>query len=232
VVFVLAPLLVMTVFRPTQKVVLIAEGYPLANGAEQVVPGITTMFAFFWPGFIGRTFFAEHGWGSWQRLQASSASSGDILLGKTLPGFVVALVQITGLFTLTALLFDLHSEGQVLLLLIIAVTLTACVVALTLALVALLGTLLQLEALGTLLMITFASLGGSLVRVKALPDWAQKVSPFTPNHWATKAAEDVILKGKGLSSVLGSAGVLLGFTAFFTLIAVLRFRLTDVKAIA
>ena len=232
VVFICAPLLVMAVFRSTQRTVLIAQGYPRANGAEQVVPGITTMFAFFWPAFIGRTFFAEHGWGSWQRLQASSASAGDILLGKILPGLVVAFVQITGLFALTALLFDLHSKGQVLLLLVIAVTLAACVLALTLALVALLRTMLQMEAASTLLMITFASLGGSLVRVKALPDWAKSVSPFTPSHWATKAAEDVILKGKGLSTVLPSAGVLLGFTALFTVIALVRFRLNDVKAIA
>jgi len=232
VVFICSPLLIMAVFRPTQRTVLIAEGYLHANGAEQVVPGVTAMFAFFWPAFVGRTFFAEHGWGSWQRLQASSASAGDILLGKILPGFVVALVQITGLFALTALLFDLHSKGQALLLLVIAVPLATCVLALTLALVALLRTMLQMEAVSTLLMITFATLGGSLVRVNALPDWAQSISPFTPSHWANKAAEDVILKGKGLSSVLPSAGVLLGFTALFAVIALLRFRLTDVKAIA
>jgi ABC-2 type transport system permease protein len=232
VVFILIPLLLMAVLRPTQKAVLIAQGYPHANGAEQVVPGLAVMSSFFWLAFVGRTFFAEHGWGSWQRLQSSSASTADILLGKITPAFVAVLGQMVFLFAIAGLLFDLHSKGQVLLLLLVAVPLTTCVLALTLALVGLFRTMAQMEAFSSLVTLSFAALGGSLVTLHALPDWAKKISPATPNHWANKAAENVILKGEGLSSVLPSVGVLLGFTALFTAVALIRFRVTDVKAIA
>jgi hypothetical protein len=51
VIFVLTPLLVMAILKPTQELVLAQQGFPHANGAEQVVPGFIVMFVFFWISF-------------------------------------------------------------------------------------------------------------------------------------------------------------------------------------
>lgn len=232
VVFILTPLLVMAVLRPTQRIVLMSQGYVHVNGAEQVVPGLTVMFAFFWLAFVGRTFFAEHAWGTWERLQSSPASTADVLVGKLAPAFAVVGAQMLILFALAGVIFDLDSRGQILDLLIVAVPLVTCVLALMLALVALCRTMTQLDAASSLLMMTFAALGGSLVTIKALPDWVQKIAPITPNYWANKAAQNIVLKGKGIGAVLPSAGMLLAFTVVFSVVVVARFRMTDQKAIA
>ena len=231
-VFVLTPLLVMAILRPTQHVVLVDRGFPETNGSEQVVPGFTVMFAFFWMMFVGRTFFAEHSWGTWDRLQTTAASGGEIMLGKLLPAFVVILAQLLILFGVGSVLFDLNSQGSLLSLLPVAVPFVITVLAMTLALVGLFRTLAQLEAAANLATMVFASLGGSLTVISALPDWAGAIAPATPGYWAVKASDSVILEGEGLSATLGPAGVLLLFAAGFTILAATTFSFSARKAIA
>lgn len=229
--FILVPLLVMAVIKPTQEIVLLSRGFPHTNGSEQVVPGFTVMFAFFWMMFIGRNFFAEHGWGTWERLQATAASGTDILVGKVLPAFVIILGQAIILFTVGTLVFDLNSQGPMVALLIPAIPLVTCVLALTLALVALCRTLTQIDSISNALVMLFACIGGPLAPIAALPRWAETISPATPSYWAIRAADKVILKGEGVTSVLVPALVLLLFTALFASVAGTRFRFAEAKAI-
>jgi ABC-2 type transport system permease protein len=231
VVFILTPLLVMAIIKPTQDIVLANRGFPDANGSEQVVPGFTVMFSFFWILFIGRNFFAEHGWGTWERLQASVASAGDIMVGKLLPAFVVIAIQMVVLFTVGGIVFNLDSKGNPAVLAVVAVPLILTVLSLTLMLVAICRSLTQIDAIGNLLMMVFAALGGSLAPIYVLPSWAEKISPITPSYWAVKASDQVILEGKGLMTVLPSAAVLMGFAVLFAAIAASRFSFAEGKVI-
>ena len=232
VVFILTPLLVMAILRPTQEIVLAQRGFPDTNGSEQVVPGFTVMFAFFWVTFVGRTFFVEHGWGTWDRLQTTAATASEILFGKILPAVVVIVLQMVILFALGTLVFDLNSQGPMLALLIVALPLVACVLTMTLALVALCRTFTQVDAVGNLSTMVFASLGGSLAPISVLPGAAQAVAPATPSYWVVKAADAVILRGEGVSSTLGPAAVLLLFAVAFAIVAIVNFRFGARKAIA
>jgi ABC-2 type transport system permease protein len=231
VIFILTPLLVMAILKPTQEVLLQAEGFSNANGSEQVVPGFTVMFVFFWLTFVGRNFFQEHGWGTWERLQVSPAGQVQVLIGKLLPAFVVIAVQILILFVAGALIFDMDSAGPILALLVVGVPLVACVLALTLALFSLARTLAQHEAASNLLMIVYAALGGALTPVSVLPDAAQEVAPATPSYWALEACREVILEGEGLSAMWAPAGALTLFTLSFAVVAFAAFRFTESKAI-
>jgi hypothetical protein len=51
--FLVVPLLVMAITRPAMKAVLQGEGFPSANGSEQVIPAFCVFFAFFWVRSIG-----------------------------------------------------------------------------------------------------------------------------------------------------------------------------------
>src|SRR3954447_19822173 len=73
--YVFVPLLVMAILKPAEKIILVDEGFHNANGAEQVVPAFVVMFSFFWMRSIGENFFVEHNWGTWERLQATSATT-------------------------------------------------------------------------------------------------------------------------------------------------------------
>jgi ABC-2 type transport system permease protein len=231
VLFLLIPLLTMAVMRPTSKEILVAQGFEGANGAEQVVPGFAVMFAFFWISFIGRNFLVEHGWGTWERLHTTPAGAAKIMIGKLLPAFVIISVQFTLLFAVGTLVLGMDSEGPLLALVIVVLPLIMSVLALTVALVAVCRTLAQIDAIGNLATLVFACVGGSLTPLSVLPQWAQDIAPATPAYWVLKAARSVILEGDGVSAVLAPAGVLLAFTAVFAVIAMLRFRIGEVKSV-
>jgi ABC-2 type transport system permease protein len=229
VLFFITPLLSIAIMQPALETVLVEQGFTNANGSEQVVPGFVAMFAFFWVSWVGRNFIAEHGWNTWQRLRATQTSSLELLFGKLLPPIIIISTQVTLLFAIGALLFDLKSEGPILSLLVIVPPFVAVIVSLTLALVGLCRTLSQIDAAGNLLTMVFAALGGSLAPVSALPGWAQDIAPGVPHYWALEAARDVILEGKGLDAVLPRAGALCGFAILFTVVAAKTFRIADTK---
>jgi ABC-2 type transport system permease protein len=229
--YLIIPLVLIALLKPSQGTILQQQGFQEANGSEQVVPGVTAWFTFFWMRTIGDLFFQQHGWGTWERLQSSFASSAQIVVGMLAPLFVVIALQHLILFGAGALLFDLSVSGSLLGLALVFLCLNLSVLALSLMLVAICGSMEQIEALGTMLTMLFATIGGAMVPSFILPSLAEDVAPATPVYWAVEASREVILEGEGISGVLGQCGALLGFFAVFALIAATRFRMGDVKTV-
>jgi ABC-2 type transport system permease protein len=225
------PVLSILVMRPTMKTILVQEGFTDVNGSEQAVPGFMIMFMFLWVITLGRGFFIEHGWNTWERLRASQASMADIVAGKLIPGALLIGSQIVITMAIGVTLFGMVSKGPLLVLLIPAVPLVTCVLALTAMIVALIQTYAQLEAIGNLILIVFAAMGGALTPVASLPPTIRAIGHAFPSYWALKACRNVILLGDGLSGVLVPAAVLAGMTVVCGVIAMLRFSSSQAKRI-
>ncbi len=229
--YLIIPVLSILVMRPTMKTILVQEGYKNVNGSEQAVPGFMIMFLFLWVITLGRGFFVEHGWNTWERMRASQASVGQILVGKLLPGALLILAQIVITMVIGLTVFGMNSKGPLPVLLVVAVPLITCVLAMTAAIVALVQTYAQLEAIGNMILIVFAAMGGALTPVASLPPTIRAIGHAFPSYWALLAAHNVILDGKGISGVLIPAGVLAGMTLVFMVIAMLRFNSSQAKRI-
>jgi ABC-2 type transport system permease protein len=229
--YLVIPVLSILVMRPTMKTILVQEGYKNVNGSEQAVPGFMIMFLFLWVITLGRGFFVEHGWNTWERMRASQASVGQVLAGKLLPGALLILAQIVITMVIGLTVFGMNSRGPLPVLLVVAVPLITCVLAMTAAIVALVQTYAQLEAIGNMILIVFAAMGGALTPVASLPPTIRAIGHAFPSYWALLAAHNVILDGKGISGVLVPAGVLAGMTLVFLVIAMLRFNSSQAKRI-
>ncbi len=229
--YLIIPVLSILVMRPTMKTILVQEGYKNVNGSEQAVPGFMIMFLFLWVITLGRGFFVEHGWNTWERMRASQASVGQILAGKLLPGALLILAQVVITMVIGLTVFGMNSKGPLPVLLVVAVPLITCVLAMTAAIVALVQTYAQLEAIGNMILIVFAAMGGALTPVASLPPTIRAIGHAFPSYWALLAAHNVILDGKGISGVLVPAGVLAGMTLAFLVIAMLRFSSSQAKRI-
>lgn len=225
------PVLSILVMRPTMKTILVQEGFTHANGSEQAVPGFMIMFMFLWVITLGRGFFIEHGWNTWERLRASQTSVAQVVAGKLIPGALLILAQIVITILIGVTVFGMTSKGPLLVLLIVVVPLVTCVLAMTAAIVASIQTYAQLEAIGNLILIVFAAMGGALTPVQSLPSTIRAIGHAFPSYWALEAARNVILDGKGVSGVLVPAAVLAGMTALFAVIAALRFSSSQAKRI-
>ena len=84
------PLVLIPFMMPAFKSMLLADGYTGATGAEQAVPSMAILFSFLAVQNIIGSFFNEHSWGTWERLEASPTSRASILSGKAL-GVAIAL---------------------------------------------------------------------------------------------------------------------------------------------
>lgn len=223
------PLIMMAFLKPVFRLALNSEGFSGANGAEHAVPGMAVMFVAFSAGYIGFGFFREHGWGTWERLRASQASSLDIMAGKLAPNLLIFTAQLLLLFLAGIVLFDLVITGSAAALVAVSIALVLCLLAFGMALTAYSRTAQQLNAFGSIGSMLLITLGGALAPLAVMPGWAQAVAPLTPTYWAMEAYRSVILEEGGLSDVALPIVILLAFGAVLAVIAALKFRFEETK---
>ena len=225
----LMPIVMMTFLEGTGRALLRGEGYVDSSGAELAVPGMAIMFAFFGVGYIGTAFFSEHGWGTWDRLRASRATTMEIVLGKILPSAVLMLGQLTVLFGVGVVAFGMRIDGSVAGVGVMMLACVAVLVCFSMLLTAVIRTANQLMAVVNLAAMVLTGIGGALTPVDVLPTWAQALAPLSPAYWILKGFRAVILERGGLDATIVPAAATLAFAGIMAAIAVWRFSVTDEK---
>lgn len=223
------PLAFLAFLKPVLFIALIIEGYPGTNGSEQAVPGAAATFSLLLAGLVGLSFFREHGWGVWDRLRASPATTSQILAGKLLPLYGFALFQAAWIFTAGFMVFGLRVRGELMALAVVTVAAAASHLALGLLVVAVARTIQQVNALANLGAALLAGFGGAIVPAYLLPGWVRAVGPFTPTHWVMRGYRAVLLDGRGLEGVVVPALVLVVFAGAVVAAAMARFSVEETK---
>jgi ABC-2 type transport system permease protein len=223
------PLIMVALMKELFATALRAEGFRDVNGSEFAVPAMAVGFAAFGVGYSGFTFFRDHGWGTWDRLRATPASSVDIMVGKVVPNVAVTIVQLTLLFLLGGPLFGLEVRGSWLALTLLVVVVALSLSAFGMLVTAVTRTMNQLNAVGSVGGMAMAMLGGAWVPVATMPGWAQAVAPALPTYWAMQGFRGVILEGRGMPHVVVPVLVMAGFGLLYTAIAAAKFRFEDTK---
>lgn len=220
----LVPLVLVGLLRNGVRAILVLAGHPHVSGADFSVPAEAVTFVFYIPALVGLSFVREHGWTTWVRLRASSASIGEIVVGKLLPVLVLGFVQMGIVFGLGAALFGLRIRGSVLGVAVVACALVVTVVAMGLAITAVVRTVQQLNAIGNVAPVGLGALGGALLPLSTLPLWVHHIAPATPQYWAMRGFDALILGGQGIGAAVLPSTVLLCFAAGFAVVAGSRLR--------
>jgi ABC-2 type transport system permease protein len=227
IVLMLMPLAVMAFVKDTYRLALAGQGFHSLNGAEQAVPGMSTMFSFFLVSWTGAQFFREKIQGSWERWLTTPNPRWGIFAGKAAPSLVVAVTQQAVLFIGGGWLFGLRVRGSLLGVALIALALVVAMVTFSLAGLICCHNMNQLNVIANLGTIVLAGLGGALTPLAALPAWARHLAPVTPTYWAMRGYRSTILLGQGLGSAFLPVLVLGAMAAGFALIAAWRFRYSE-----
>ena len=82
----------------------------------------------------------------------------------------------------------------------------------------------QANGLSIMLGMVMALLGGCWYPIELFPQFVRTAVKILPTSWAMQGMLDIVLRGRGLAAVIPEAGVLLGFSAVFFVVGVLRFR--------
>ncbi|SFS96465.1 ABC transporter permease [Marininema halotolerans] len=201
----------------------IKENVKSVNAISQVVPGYTVMFVFFIMITMIRGFFREKDSGMVARLHSTPMRSIHYLIGMWIPALIMVLIQCTVLLSFGYFVYDLHL-GDGIAIVAIVFCLAICGTGLGLALSMLVRGETQGIAGTQLIALGGAVLGGLWFPFDLLPAFAQKVGHFTPQFWAQKSFQDVMVRGAHVGDVLQGLGVLLSFGLIGLVIALLQYK--------
>lgn len=223
------PLLLIAFLRPAYELMLEERLDRDLNGAEHGVPGIAVMFGALLVPNLGFGVFREHGWNTWDRLRSGTHRTGELVLGKLLAPFGVALAQQVVLFVVGGAVYGLHVEGSFIALALVVASLCLLLVSMAMAMVSVTRTVMQFNALASLLGFLMAGVGGALIPSDLLPEWADTIGRVTPIRWVMEGFERVIVFDGGLGAVVGPVAVVGAFAAGLLAIVRWRFRVDETK---
>lgn len=224
------------VFRGAAKDSVIPEPWAESAAAKResnadvrvyqfLVPSYTVLFVFFLVNIMGRSFIAERDMGTLRRLRISPIAPASILVGKTLPFYVMSLVQTSILMISGRLLFGMSWGPQPWFLVPIMMSTSAAATTLGLLFSTLCRTESQVSSFGNLIVLSTAGISGCLVPRAWMPELSQKISLFTPHAWALDAYSELLTKEVPNSAIIfRCCGVLLFFGTVFFTGGLLRFR--------
>lgn len=198
--YVVMAMLLISVTRPMYNALGRFDPSLPVSGIDEASAGMAVMFSLFALKVVGAHMLNERTWNTWERLRATPASFGEIILAKSLPLFGAVLIQQVILFGFSAILFGLHPKSGWWLLFLCGMCWSACVMLLGAASSTLARSPAQLSAGGDMFAMLTTVMGGALVPVVLLPQWLRDVAPASPGYWALAAYR---------TSLLGSPGSLL-----------------------
>lgn len=190
-----------------------------------IVPSYTVLFVFFLLNIMARSFIAERDIGTLRRLRLAPIGNFSLLIGKTLPFYLMSLMQTTLLFLCGKLLFGMSWGPQPWLLIpvILCTSLAATMLGLLVATVV--KTDSQVSALGNFLVIVLAGISGCFMPRDWLPSAMQTVSLGTPHAWSLIAFNEILNhRYIDTTAVFESCAMLLAFALAFFFVGWWRFR--------
>jgi ABC-2 type transport system permease protein len=169
-------------------------------------------------------FVNERDSGTLRRLLIEPLPRALTLGGKMVSRFVLGLIQMSVLLLGGALIFGVRWGQDPLALIVVSVTFALATVALGMFIGTMVKTRSQANSIVIGLAMGLSALGGAWYPLEITPPIYRQIVKIFPSTWAMQAYTDLLARNAGLREILPAAAVLLGFAAFFILLAVFRFR--------
>jgi linearmycin/streptolysin S transport system permease protein len=194
------------------------------------VAGFAVMFAFLTAQATATSIFDEKKEGTFRRLLAAPLGKWELLVGKMLPNFFVAILQMVIIFAASMVLLPLigmeaptlgHSPLG---LILIAILVALCSTSLGILLAALCRTESQVGGVSSVVLWVAGLVGGAFIPAFVLGDFLNAIGKAVPHYWALQAYNDLTIRGLGVADILSELGILAGFVAVFLVIGLLRFK--------
>ena len=187
---------------------------------SQLAPGFAMLFAFFMVSHLADAVVTERSAGTLRRLMSTPLSKASLLLGKALPFFIMAVIQMIFILWFSNQFFGLPLGNSPLALMVIIIATSLTVAGLGILVAGLARTPTQSGAVAIFVVLAMGVASGSMMpQIKI-----EGIGLITPHHWALEGIQNVIARGMGLEGVLMQSGILLGMAVLFFVIGAWRFK--------
>lgn len=216
--------------EPDELLGPIADKETGARGSvyDELVPSYTVMFVFFLVNIMARSFLTERELGTMRRLRIAPVSPWSVLLGKTIPFFIISLLQTFVLFGAGKLLFDMSWGTHPMMLLPVIVATSAAATGLGLLIATMVSSDSQVSAYATTVMIVMAGISGCFMPRPWLPELMQQISLVTPHAWALMGYQELLDTSRvNLQEVWKNVAMLTVFAGVYLIAGAWRYRYMD-----
>ena len=193
-----------------------------------VLPGYLTMFIFFAAAMSAEFIVRERQSQTLERMISNGVRRESVVFGKFLTAAYRGVMQVMVLWGIGIVAFRIEFGASPAAVVIVSLAMVFASSAFGVMLASIVRTVRSASAAGVLSSLVLAPLGGSWWPLFITPDWMQTLGKFTPHGWANTAFNNLMLFGAEFADVWTSIAALAGFGAAFLLVALARFRLSDV----
>lgn len=211
------------IMEPAITVKEVRENASKADAVTQIVPGYTVMFVFFIMITMIQNLLKDRLSGMLSRLQGTPMKPIHYLVGMWIPNVLVVLIQSTVLLTFGRLVYGLQL-GNPLAIALIVLGLAVCATGIGLMLALLVSSENMGIALVQVIAMGGAIVGGLWFPYDFLPKVVQTIGLFTPQYWAQRGMQDVMIRGMDIGGIGWTLLILFAFGLAGLGVALLRFK--------
>jgi ABC-2 type transport system permease protein len=194
------------------------------NGYAHSFGGMGIQFILFMGLDVGVRLLLLRQTGLWQRLRAAPLSRTVLLGSRATSAALISGFILFVLFSFARLVFGVHIQGSFVGFLGVCAAFSVMTAAFGLMIAAFGKTVEATRGYSVMATLIMVMLGGSWVPTMFFPQWLQKLTVIVPTRWAMDGLDGMSWRGLGLADAYKPIGMLLVFTAFFGVLAVMSFR--------
>lgn len=198
---------------------------PELNYKTFMVPGIlvllVTLISFF---LSGMNIVREKELGTIEQLNVTPIHKYQFIVGKLLPFWVIALLELAFGLSLGKVLFHIPMLGSVPLIFGVAGIYLIAILGFGLLISTLTDTQQQAMFISWFFMVVFILMSGLFTPIESMPAWAQTLTLFNPIAYFISIMRQVLLKGAGFSDILRPFWSLCLYALVMISLAVFRYR--------
>lgn len=167
-----------------------------------MVPGILGLLVTMIGAFLSAmNIVKEKEIGTIEQLNVTPIRKYQFIIGKLLPFWVIALVELAIGLGVAKLVFDIPIEGSLLLIFGFSALYLLVILGFGLFISTVTETQQQAMFVSWFFLVIFILLSGFFTAIENMPEWAQVVTWFNPVRWFMEVIRMVMLKGAGLADI-------------------------------
>jgi len=198
---------------------------PDLNYQTYMVPGILVLLVTMIGTFLSSmNVVREKEIGTIEQLNVTPLRRRDFIVGKLLPFWILALVELAIGLVVAKIVFDIPMLGSIALIFALAGLYLLVMLGMGLLISTVTDTQQQAMFLAWFLMVIFILMSGLFTPVESMPNWAQKLTLLNPIAYFIEIMRRVLLKGAGIEAVRDQVVALAVYAAVMLTLAVRQYR--------
>lgn len=218
---------------------LIAKGLPIQtetlywynpelNYFTFMVPGILVLLVSIIGLFLSSmNIVKEKELGSITQLNVTPIRKFEFIVGKLIPFWIIAMVDLSVGLLIARFWFDIHVVGSIFLLLFVAGVYLVLILSFGLFISTLSQTMQQSMFISWFFLVVFILMSGLFTPIESMPVWAQNINVINPVAYFIKINRMIMLKGSVFSDIKTDFFVLVGYAGAMVVFSTLRYKKTS-----